>query len=248
MKHREYKRINPDATAAILFVHGIVGTPNHFADFLSLVPDDVSVYNVLLDGHGGTVQDFSHTSMQKWENQVRDTVDELTLSHTAVYIVAHSMGTLFAIGEAVKNPDKICGLFLLSVPSRPHVRFSTVITSLKAMWGGKGKDVERMLADTSVKLSPYPWKYLSWIPRYIELLAEISRVRKLLPNLKVRTKTFQSHTDELVSFRSVKDLENHPYIQNTVLYNSGHFAYGDDDTELLRAELKKCINEIKLGQ
>ena len=116
------------------------------------------------------------------------------------------------------------------------------------MWGGKGKDVERMLADTSIKLSPYPWKYLSWIPRYIELLAEISRIRKLLPNLKVRTKTFQSHTDELVSFRSVKDLEDHPYIHTTVLYNSGHFAYGDDDTELLRAELKKCIDEIKLGQ
>ena len=104
-----------------------------------------------------------------------------------------------------------------------------------------------MLADTSIKLSPYPWKYLSWIPRYAELLAEISRVRKLLPNLKVHAKTFQSRTDELVSFRSVKDVENHPYIQNTVLYNSGHFAYGHDDTELLRAELKKCMDEIKLG-
>ena len=245
--HNEFLR-DTDSDLAVLMIHGIVGSPAHFKNLIDVIPEDITLRNILLDGHGKGVSDFGRSSMKKWKAQVSAEVEALFKAHSKVFIVAHSMGTLFAIGEAIKNPDKICGLFLLSVPSRPHVRFSTVITSLKAMWGGKGEDVERMLADTSIKLSPYLWKYISWIPRYIELLAEISRIRKLLPNLKVRTKTFQSRTDELVSFRSVKDLENHPYIHNTVLYNSGHFAYGHDDTELLRAELKKCINEIKLGQ
>ena len=53
MEHKEYKRIIPEARAAILFVHGIVGTPNHFAEFVSRVPEKISVYNILLDGHGG---------------------------------------------------------------------------------------------------------------------------------------------------------------------------------------------------
>ena len=112
------------------------------------------------------------------------------------------------------------------------------------MWGGNGEDVDRMLADTSIKLSPYPWKYLSWIPRYIELLSEIRRTRKILPQLTVKSKAFQSKVDELVSFRSVKDLENHPHIKTCVLYNSGHFAYGNDDAEFLRAELKKSIDTL----
>lgn len=58
MEHREYVRIVPGAKTAVLFMHGIVGTPNHFRDLLplvDLVPDDWSVYNVLLPGHGGTV-------------------------------------------------------------------------------------------------------------------------------------------------------------------------------------------------
>ena len=67
MEHKEYKRINPESRAAILFVHGIVGTPNHFAEFVQRVPEDISVWNVLLDGHGGSVQDFSHTSILRPE-------------------------------------------------------------------------------------------------------------------------------------------------------------------------------------
>ena len=70
MEHKEYKRIYPKANVAIMFVHGIVGTPKHFAEFVARVPDGISVYNLLLHGHGGSVRDFSHTSMQKWEKQV----------------------------------------------------------------------------------------------------------------------------------------------------------------------------------
>ena len=233
---------------AVLMIHGIVGSPAHFKNLIDVIPEDMTLHNILLDGHGKGVSDFGRSSMKKWKEQVSGEINALLETHSKVFIVAHSMGTLFAINEAIKNPDRISALFLLSVPTRPHVRFSTFITSLKAMWGGKGKDVERMLADTSIKLSPYPWKYLSWIPRYAELLSEIHRVRKILPMLKVSARAFQSQTDELVSARSVKDLEGHPYIQTTVLYDSGHFDYGDKDTAFLRTELKTAIEEIKLGQ
>ena len=39
---------------------------------LSLVPDNISVYNVLLDGHGKGVKEFSKTSMKKWKKQIDD--------------------------------------------------------------------------------------------------------------------------------------------------------------------------------
>ena len=97
MEHKEYKRICDNSSIAILFIHGIVGTPNHFNKFVSLVPDSISVYNLLLDGHGKEVKDFSKTSMKKWELQVTSAVQELSLMHEKIYIVAHSLGTVLAI-------------------------------------------------------------------------------------------------------------------------------------------------------
>ena len=73
MEHLEYIRIVDHADTAVLFIHGIVGTPNHFHAFIPLVPEHISVCNLLLDGHGGSVKDFSHTSMRKWVVQVDST-------------------------------------------------------------------------------------------------------------------------------------------------------------------------------
>ena len=74
MEHKEYINIQEDATTAILYIHGIVGTPNHFNDFMPLIPKTFSVYNLLLDGHGKGVKDFSKTSMETWETQVASAV------------------------------------------------------------------------------------------------------------------------------------------------------------------------------
>ena len=115
MAHKEYVRIRDNATTAILFIHGIVGTPNHFNEFVSLVPESFSVYNLLLDGHGKEVKDFSKTSMKKWETQVTSAVEELSLTHEKIYIVAHSLGTLLAMEQANRS-KKVCRLFLLAVP------------------------------------------------------------------------------------------------------------------------------------
>ncbi len=121
MEHKEWKRIAEDAETAILFIHGIVGTPNHFGAFVEHIPDNVSVYNMLLDGHGKGVEDFGNTSMEKWEEQVENAVEELARIHEEIYIVAHSMGTLFAIEQAIKS-KKVTKLFLLAVPLKLFIK------------------------------------------------------------------------------------------------------------------------------
>lgn len=68
MNHLEYINIIKDAIIAFVFIHGIVCSPNHFDDFIPLVPKSYSVYNILLDGHGNSVGDFGKTNMKKWEN------------------------------------------------------------------------------------------------------------------------------------------------------------------------------------
>lgn len=247
MDHSEYIRTVEGSTIAVLMVHGIAGTPAHFRELIPVIPESWSVYNILLDGHGKNVEDFGKTSMTKWKEQVNQMLQTLLERHKNVVIVAHSMGTLFAIRAAVEHPDRIPALFLLAVPMRPWVRFSTMLTSLRVAWGDIRPDDAPALAmrdATSIQMDRRLWKYIGWVPRLVELLVEIERVRRLLPRLTVPTQTFQSVVDELVSDRSCKDLEEHPCIRNTRLRRSGHFAYGPEDMALMKTRLKELIENL----
>ena len=169
MEHKEYKRIVPEARSAILFVHGIVGTPNHFAEFVERIPESVSVWNILLDGHGGSVRDFSHTSMQKWEAQVRDAVNKLSATHSEIYIVAHSMGTLFAIDRAIEN-ETVKGLFLLAVPLKIAPKPRMVSNLCKVYFDKIRPDDAVALAAKrcyGIAQDKIPLHYFGWIPRYL---------------------------------------------------------------------------------
>lgn len=246
MEHKEYKRINPCARAAVLFVHGIVGTPNHFADFVSLVPENVSVYNVLLDGHGGSVRDFSHTSMQKWERQVRDAVDELSLTHSEIYIIAHSMGTLFAIDRAIEN-EAVKGLFLLAVPLKIAPKPRMVANLCKVYFDKiKSDDVVALAAKRcyGIAQDKNPFHYLGWLPRYLELFAKAKETRRKIRLLQTPCVAYQSAKDELVSTASAKLLRQNETISVVELENSGHYYYAPDDLAFLLREFENFIKEI----
>ena len=246
MKHTPYIRIVENADTAVLMIHGIVGTPAHFQNLLPLIPENWSVYNILLDGHGKQVEDFSHTSMENWKRQVEIQLDEILLTHRRVLIIAHSMGTLFAIRQAIRCPDRICGLFLLNVPLTPYVQPKAAVQSVQMALGipPNNGSARAMEAASSIQLSPKLWKYVGWMPRFWELLQECRATIKCLPELKTPTLSFQSRHDELVSMRACKYLDAHPYITNTILESSGHFAYSKIDTAFLQRKLKENIKKL----
>ena len=247
MDHKPYTRYIPGSHYAVLMVHGIIGTPAQFRDLIPVIPEHWSVYNILLEGHGGTVRDFSHSSMDSWKMQVDAQLHVLLARHRQVVIVGHSMGTLFAIQAAVRAAKRISALFLLQVPLTPQLPPSTWISSLQLALGRvkPGSKAQAMENATAMTLTNQLWQYLGWVPRYMELLRVISATRKLLPSLKVPCKSFQSAQDELVSLRSCQYLEEHPYIQNIILPDSGHFAYSPKDTALLQQELRQLIETIE---
>lgn len=247
MDHSAYDRMVENSSTAVLMIHGIAGTPAHFRQLIPVIPQDWSARSILLRGHGGKVTDLGRASMKQWKQQVEQQLDELLQRHERVFLIAHSMGTLFALRAAVERPEKIAGLFLLAVPTRPHPRISTMLTSLRVALGNVKTTDQRaieMRDNTSIHLERNLLKYLTWIPRFLELFAEIARVKRLLPRLTVRCHTFQSKVDELVSIRSCKDLELHPYIHNTVLYESGHFAYRKGDVQLLQRSLAELFEAL----
>ena len=250
MNHGAFTKIVPESDTAVLLIHGILGTPNHFADLLSLIPDKWSVCNLLLDGHGAGMADFAATSMKKWKAQVADKLEELLVEHRRVVIVAHSMGTLFAISSAIRQPERIGGLFLLAVPVRPFVSFKATVASVKLMLGIAGKDatVAAMRSDSSVKLERGIWKYAAWTPRVVELLRETALTEKELHRLTVPTVAVQSNRDEMVSTRSAAVLEKNPCIRVVRMPESGHFGYrGRDKAELL-TRLKIWVSEMECAE
>lgn len=243
MNHQEYIWEIPGASTAILMLHGIVGTPDHFEMLLPLVPADWSVYNILLDGHGKRVEDFAASSMEKWKKQIWDLFGELEKKYDQVVIAAHSMGTLFAIQLAVERPEKISFLFLMAVPMRVGLRWFGVVNSIKVALD-RVDDTKPLEAATrnacSIQTDPRLWKYITWVPRYLELFREIRQTRDILPSLKVPCYAFQSRRDELVSNRAGQLLENSGTVKVQYLPNSGHFYYEQED----KARLLDAFKEV----
>lgn len=249
MAHEPYIRLVPGARYAVLMVHGILGSPEHFRDLLPLVPKTWSVMNILLEGHGAGPKDFANASMDRWRAQTFSCVESLLETHEKIIIAAHSMGTLFSLQAALRWPDRIAGLFLLGSPTRVFVQPATALNSVLMVFGYVNRssrsfaDMER---EVSVRTTLWLPTYLTWIPRFLELFREIRNTRKLIPHITVPTQVFQSKNDELVSFSSRHDFESHPVIRCTCLCeaHSGHFGYGDGDLALLQQRFTSMIHSI----
>ena len=250
MKHGAFEKILPGSHTAVLLIHGILGTPNHFAELLPLIPENWSVCNLLLDGHGGGMEEFARASMKKWKAQVTDKLKELMADHQRIVIVAHSMGTLFAVASAIRHPERIGGLFLLAVPVRPRVSLRAVLASAKLVLGiaGNDKTAAAMRSDSSVALERGIWNYVKWTPRFLELLWESVRTEKELHRLSVPAVAVQSGRDELVSKRSAAVLAKNSCICVVRMPQSGHFSYvGQENAELL-AQFRRWVNEMEVAE
>ena len=247
MHHETYIREVPGARTAVLMVHGILGTPAHFAPLYPHIPENWSVYSILLEGHGGTVEDFAAASMAAWQAQVRGWVEMLRRKYARVVFAAHSMGTLFAVHTAVCGPEKIDGLFLLNVPLRAGVKPRAVRNALK------------VALDRASPADPGAWgmwraysmapdgnllKYLRWIPNYMALLRRMRMARAEIGRIAVPCRCFQSAHDELVARSSTGLLLKNPRICVESLPESGHFAYSPEDQARICAAFSDFCREI----
>lgn len=246
MNHLEYINVVKDANVAFVFIHGIVGSPNHFDDFIPLVPDSYSVYNILLDGHGKSVGDFAKSSMKKWQNQINDLINKLENTYDNIYIVAHSLGTLLSFNISLTY-KKIKGMFFLATPLKIILKPSMVLTSLKIYINKiKPTDIKTLEAKRcySINHSYNILKYLGWIPRFIELFKIAKQTRKITPNIEIPTYIYMSNKDEVVSRKSLKYLNNSNF-KTFVLKNSQHFYYDKFDKVFLLNEFNNFIKTTR---
>lgn len=251
MAHEETVRLVNDAKYAVLFMHGIAGTPNHFRVLLPLeqmIPSDWSVYNVLLPGHGKTVKDFAHSSMAQWKAYVNDIFDQLCQTHEKVVLVGHSMGTLFSIEMALKKPDKVPFIFLIASPMVAGVKCFGVKNMLKLEYGllDMNDPIQEATSKvSSITHSHYPWEYLGWLPRLKELLTLMKYTQTLVPRLEVKCIAFQSRRDELVSCKSCDILRRGGTVELHGLHDSTHFYYAPNDIKAVQKRFQRELDTLK---
>lgn len=254
--HGEYIKHIPGAKTAILFIHGICGTPDHFRNLIPLqerIPNDWSVHNILLHGHGGTAADFAASSAEEWRKQIYEVFVNLANTHQRVLIVGHSMGSLFAIQLAARYPKKVDKLFLLAVPMRPWLKPAMIVDLFRLVFGKLDPTDSRKSAlaraagiQTTAKL----WEYIPWVPRFLELFLEIYRTEQILMDVNATCHCYQSHNDELVLRCSEKVLLKNKQMHVYQLQDSSHFYYSPADRECILDDFQKwfLINESPILQ
>lgn len=242
MAHRTYIKDISGSDTVVLFIHGFLGSTEHFERFIARVPEDISVYNILLKGHGGSVLDFGRASMSEWRKQVDDIVNELHKRYKKIYIVGHSMGTFFAMEAAIKY-DTVKGIFLLQSPLKIGVKPYAAINTFKSFFNIFGDDeISRAYKNShSVKLNFRIWEYIGWIPRYLELFKESKAARSTILKLKTPCMIFQSAKDELVSVKSAKYVPDKENIRLYELKKSAHFIYDENEFIYLEEMFSKMF-------
>lgn len=249
MLHKETVRILPNAKTAVLFIHGICGTPNHFRYLLpleELVPDDWSVYNMVLDGHCKGVKDFAQSSMEQWQTHAQRVFSQLCDTHERVVLVGHSMGTLFSIRMAQERPEKVPLMFLIAVPLRFWPRLFGIRNILRLAFERLDKSdplQAAMEVVCGIQTTKKIWKYIPWLPRMVELLREMSRTAKVLSQITVPAIAYQSEKDELVANKSRKLLEKCGRVEVHNLLKSTHFYYHPQDVEVVRQAFTAALQK-----
>ena len=244
-KHVEYRKIVDGADKAVLLIHGILSTPNHFRHLLPLIPEDYSVIAMVTAGHCSHMSDFSKSSLEKWEESVQKNMDELLKTHKEIYLVGYSMGTLFSIEQAIKEP-RVKGIFCLNLPIKVRVRLRMIPMALKQYTKRiKDDDVITLNFKESYGCTDDKniFKYLGWIPRFFDLFKLIKRVRQSLYKLQTPCVAFQGGRDELVSPKSVEILQKESGIRVISLAKSTHFYYESNEMQLIKKEFADFLNK-----
>ncbi len=245
--HKAYIRNIDNSDTVVLFIHGILGSPDMFKKYIDLIPENWSVYNMLLDGHGKGVSDFANSSMKKWKKQVDRAVYELSLKYDKIIIVGHSMGTLLAINATQKYPTKVKQLFLLATPLKIFLKPIAMITSVKIVFDEVSDDdpiAVSMRDGYSINLDKNLLLYLSWIPRYIELFKESNATRSRAKAINVPCNVYLSKKDDMVSVNSGKYFVDNPKVKVTVLEESLHLYFPDDEMQFLLDEFSETCKKV----
>jgi pimeloyl-ACP methyl ester carboxylesterase len=109
----------PSTNPPLLFLHGFGGSIGHWRHNLPFFAKDHPVYALDLVGFGASEKAAIAYDANFWTQQVYDFWQ--TFLNTPVILIGNSIGSLIALNAALKHPEMVQGLVMISVPD-PSVR------------------------------------------------------------------------------------------------------------------------------
>lgn len=231
---------------ALLCVHGITGSPCFFHPFLPLVPEDCTILNLLLPGHGQDEFAFSHSSIQEWQKKVKDALDFLREHFETIYVAGHSMGCNLLIEELSRDKSKVQAAFFFAVPF--YVKTDT--DSLRDSFGilfhkHFPKFIQEPIKKQLMSVDIDTWfGAVGIVPRMLEFYQQRGTAVELFPSLRLPSITvFLSEDDELVRFKSRKVVKKNPLATFIPGKNSKHDTLSRQDFRKLSKAWKEMFDQ-----
>jgi esterase/lipase len=101
-----------------LLIHGLTSTPLEVKPLAAfLEANGMSSFAPLLSGHALTLAELRHVKLGSWLKDVDRALEQLPAS-AKVFVVGESLGSLLSLHLALKFPERIGGVAILSVPLR----------------------------------------------------------------------------------------------------------------------------------
>lgn len=230
---------------AILFIHGIMGSPRQFDFLIEGIPQEVGYFRLVLAGHGATVREFSLASMNLWKQQVRDAIASLREEgYEKIVAVTHSMGGLLALDAA--RSMKVDQMLLLNMPLAiwPTLKFLAVPVAVSLNHYPKDDNTfEAAMTCAGVRPGGNIFHYFRSVARFAELLYMMSSIRRRLDDSTCPANAYFSKGDEIVALRSAKILKRRPLTRIGILPTSGHFYYSPSDSQTIAASLSSILHD-----
>lgn len=167
---------------AVVFLHGWLMSPQMWAHSMKAIKGKTRCLALWQPGHGKTTALGSNATMEQWADWVIQTLDEMNIK-TCV-LVGHSMGGMVTMNAALKYPDRIRGIVLVSTQDtlwddEKREGFQQAIDLVAVAWGQEmGQQAASMLLGENFLKSQPAWLG-SWINEVSEYdLAGIANLGK----------------------------------------------------------------------
>ena len=246
-KHSEYS-VECGHSTAILFIHGILGSPNQFkflAEALCALSCDCRA--ILLPGHGGTSRDFYSTPHTAWSAYAHDEIDRMKEKYEKVLLVGHSMGGLFCLQYAAQYGAD--GIVLINTPLRVKISLRRVVGGLKTKrrpTAGESPLTKAYREGLSIRMGRF-YEYPLWAGNFIGLLRIMHDTLAHLPNVRTPVLVMQAQRDESVrlsSARLLMDTLSNADARFIPLEGSYHSYFPPEDQRKIIEEVTSMIQSI----
>ncbi len=189
----------------VLCIHGLFGSPNQFRALEKALESlGYDCRGLLLPGHGGSCKDFAKTNYKHWKDHAKNEIAWMKQRYKKVYLIGHSMGSLFCIEFA--DEMAVDGIILINTPLKINLSLEQYTKCLEVMLTDKSMEDSFGEGDgkSVYSIDDGKWhEYVSGLPSALGIQLLKREIKQTLGSLKTPALIFQSQLDDTVSYRSI---------------------------------------------